>query len=279
MILSNPNVHKYLMKKFFIVLALCMWLTAHANTNSIGVYDARSGQWYLSKDINTVRPIASITKLMTAMVALDFDYNLERRLVLSRRVPGSLPPGAYSRLDLIRALLVRSDNAAAETLAEDFPGGRGAFIAAMNRAAAQYEMANTRFIDPSGLGVFNVSTVTDLSRMLEAANGYWLIREISTKKQIAIDTAHGKKIRTLLLNNTNSSLLLTFDTITVSKTGYTTPAGFCVAMVVEQNRQQYHIIVLGSKNRIDRYNTVKNAVSDNVHMFSDRHIQFADVAQ
>lgn len=261
------------------MIAMCIGFSAHANSPSVGVYDVNSNQWHQTKDVNTVRPIASITKLMTAMVTLDYDFNLERRLILSRRVPGTLPPGAYSRLDLIQALLVRSDNAAAETLADDFPGGRSGFVAAMNQAAARYEMADTRFIDPSGLGVFNVSTVTDISKMLEAASGYWLIRDISTKKQIAIETAQKKKIRNVLLNNTNSSLLVSFDTITVSKTGYTTRAGFCVAMVVEQNKQRYHIIVLGSKNKAERTTTVKNAMSDTTYLFSDRHIKFADVAQ
>lgn len=267
------------MKTFFILIALCISLTAQASQTSFGVYDALSNRWHQPKDINEVRPIASITKLMTAMVALDYDFYLERKLVLSRRVPGQLPPGLYSRLDLIKALLVRSDNAAAETLAEDYPGGRSAFIAAMNRAAVRYSMTSTRFIDPSGLGVFNTSTVADISRMLDAASGYWLIKEISTKKQIAIETAHGKQPRTVLLNNTNSSLLLTFDTITMSKTGYTNPAGFCVAMVVEIRQHRYHVIVLGSKNKNDRFNTVKNVLYHNTAVVDNKQINIADVAQ
>lgn len=267
------------MKKFLIFVALCTALIARAATPSFGVYDAIGNQWYQPKDISVVRPIASITKLMTAMVTLDYDYSLDRRLQLSRRVPGTLLPGTYSRLDLIRAMLVKSDNAAAETLAEDYPGGRSAFVAAMNATAARYDMTDTRFIDPSGLGVFNIGTVIDISRMLDAANGYWLIREISTKKQVAIETVHGKRMRTVLLNNTNSSLLLNFDSITVSKTGFTNLAGYCVAMVVEKNNHKYYVIVLGSQNKIERYKTVKNAFYDNTAIFNDQFIHRADVAQ
>lgn len=250
------------MKKFFIILAMLAGV-AHARP-SHGIFDSDSNRWYQTQDVNTVRPIASITKLMTAMVTLDHDHDLQRRLTLSNRVASLLPPGSYTRLDLIRALLVKSDNAAAETLAEDYPGGRSEFIKAMNRAAERYEMPNTRFIDPSGLGVFNVSTVADLANMLDAASGYWLIRDISTKKQVAIEHARGKQVRTVVLNNTNSSLLLSFDTVTVSKTGFTNSAGFCVVMVVEKQKSRYYVIVLGSKNKVERHKTVKDAMYHNI---------------
>jgi D-alanyl-D-alanine endopeptidase (penicillin-binding protein 7) len=118
------------MKNLFILLVLCVGIAVHAKTPSFGIYDINNNRWHQTKDVTTVRPIASITKLMTAMVALDYDFDLQRKLILSRRVPGQLPPGSYSRYNLVQALLVKSDNAAAETLAEDFPGGRSAFIAA-----------------------------------------------------------------------------------------------------------------------------------------------------
>ena len=251
---------------------------AHARP-SFGIFDAIGNRWHQTQDVNTVRPIASITKLMTAMVTLDYDYDLQRRLTLSNRVPSRLPPGSYTRLDLIQALLIKSDNAAAETLAEDYPGGRSAFIRAMNQAANRYEMFNTNFNDPSGLGVFNTSTVMDISRMLDAATGYWLIRDISTKKQVAIETARGKHVRTVLLNNTNSSMLISFDTLAVSKTGFTTPAGFCVALAVEKQKSRYYIIVLGSKNKVERYKTVKDAMYHNTAVFDDRNLNIADVTQ
>lgn len=264
--------------KIFFIIAVIMTGLAHAQP-SHGIFEFDANRWHQARDVNTVRPIASITKLMTAMVTLDYDYDLQRRLTLSNRVPSQLPPGSYTRLDLIRALLVKSDNAAAETLAEDYPGGRSAFIRDMNQAAARYEMANTRFIDPSGLGVFNTSTVMDIGRMLDAATGYWLIRDISTKKQVAIETARGKKIRTVLLSNTNSSLLVSFDTVTVSKTGFTNAAGFCVAMVVERNKSKYYIIVLGSKNKVERYKTVKDAMYHNTAIFDDRQLSSIDIVK
>jgi D-alanyl-D-alanine endopeptidase (penicillin-binding protein 7) len=212
----------------------------------------------MSRNADKVRSIASITKLMTAMIALDYDKDLSRKLMLSKRVQSHLPRQLYTREQLIKAMLVKSDNAAAETIAEDYPGGRSAFIARMNLQAELWGMKHTNFIDPSGLGVFNTSTARDLSELMTAALGYWLIREVSAQKHIAFETKYQKKIRTINLSHTSGPLLFAFDNVLVSKTGLTTAAGWCVSMVVEQNRQQYIVIVLGSKNKKERLDTVKD---------------------
>jgi D-alanyl-D-alanine endopeptidase (penicillin-binding protein 7) len=155
-------------------------------------------------------------------------------------------------------MLIKSDNAAAETLAEDYPGGRTAFIARMNYQADLWGMTRTNFSDPAGLGVFNTSTVHDVSEMVQLASGYWLIRDISSRKQTAVETKYKKRVRTVNLSHTSGSLLFTFDNVIVSKTGLTNSAGWCVGMLVEQNNQQYVVVVLGSKNKQERLNTVKN---------------------
>ena len=105
----------------------------------------------LSRNADRVRSIASLTKIMTAMVALDYDKDLSRRLTLTQRVGSFLPRQQYTREQLLEAMLVKSDNAAAETLAEDYPGGRTAFIAEMNRQAQAWQLYNTTFDDASGL--------------------------------------------------------------------------------------------------------------------------------
>jgi D-alanyl-D-alanine endopeptidase (penicillin-binding protein 7) len=201
---------------------------------------------------------------MTAMVALDHDKNLTRNLKLSNRVASHLPHQSYNRWQLLQAMLVRSDNAAAETLAEDYPGGRSAFIAEMNRQAQQWGMTTTKFEDPTGLSANNVSTVSDIASMLEASLGYWVIRETTTRKQIAVETQFKKRIRTVSLNNTNSPLLFEFDNIIISKTGLTSQAGWCVGLVVEQHRQQYAIIVLGARTKQDRTKTVEKIMYNHV---------------
>lgn len=256
------------MKTIFALTMLLTVLWAGARPQqepSVIVYNITQQQVHYSANSRAVRPIASITKIMTAMIALDYDKDLTRTLLLNNtRVSSSLPKQNYNRWQLLQAMLVRSDNAAAETLAADYPGGREAFVAAMNRRAAEWGWANTQFEDPTGLGAGNVSTAAELADMLTTAANYWLIRETSVKKQIAIESQYRKTVRTINLNNTNQPLLFEFNSIVVSKTGLTSRAGWCLGLVVEQNQQQFAVIVLGSRDREDRKATVKRAIYNHV---------------
>ena len=235
-----------------------MVLASVAHADSVLVYNVSQNRVEMSRDADRVRSIASITKIMTAMVTLDYDKDLSRRLMLSKRVHSHLPRQMYTREQLLKAMLIKSDNAAAETLAEDYPGGRTAFIARMNHQAEVWGLKNTNFSDPSGLGVFNTSTAHEVADLISTASGYWLIREVSGQKQVALDTKYRKKIRTIHLDHTSGSLLFAFDSVIVSKTGLTNAAGWCVGMLVEQNKQQYIVVVLGAKNKKQRLDTVKN---------------------
>ena len=231
---------------------------------SVWVYNATRDRVEYAYNSEQVRPIASVTKIMTAMVALDYDKDLSRTLKLSSRVGSSLPKQNYNRWQLFQAMLVRSDNAAAETLAADYPGGRDAFIARMNWQAQQWGMKQTRFEDPTGLSHNNISSVTDVANMMEASSGYWLIQEVTTRKQIAVETQFKKRIRTVSLNNTNSPLLFEFDNIIVSKTGLTSKAGWCLGLVVEQKRQQFVIVILGAPTKQERIKTVQKIMYNHV---------------
>lgn len=242
-------------KSILTVILLCTTLPAWAD--SVLLYNTSQDRVEISRNADEVRSIASITKLMTAMIALDYDKDLGRRLMLSRRVHSYLPRQEYTREQLLKAMLIKSDNAAAETIAEDYPGGRSAFVARMNQQAQLWGMKHTNFIDPSGLGVFNTSTARDLSELMIVAMGYPLIREVSAQKHVALETKNQKKIRKINLDHTSGPLLLAFDSVLISKTGLTSAAGWCVSMVVEQNNQQYIVIVLGSKNKKQRLDTVK----------------------
>lgn len=245
------------MLKKILSIAL-VFLACAASAESVLLYNISRNKVEMSRDADQVRSIASITKVMTAMIALDYDIDLSRKLMLSKRVQSHLPRQLYTREQLLKAMLIKSDNAAAETLAEDYPGGRSAFIARMNHQADLWEMKNTKFVDPSGLGVFNVSTARDVADLMQTSTGYWFIREVSGLKQVAFETKYAKKIRTINLAHTSGPLLFTFDNVLVSKTGLTTAAGWCVGMVVEQNQQQYVVVVLGSKNKKQRLDTVKD---------------------
>lgn len=243
---------------------VCMWSSAVLADPSVFVYNNTTGTSILAQDTNTVRPIASITKLMTTMVTLDYDKDLSRTLMLSNRVPSNLPRQKYSRLDLINAMLVKSDNAAAETIAEDYPGGRTAFIKQMNVQAKSWGILNTHFEDASGLGAQNTSTAADISNLITTASNYWLIRDISIKKQALFETKIKNKIRKIVLPHTNSQMLLEFDNIIATKTGFTNPAGWCVALLIKHNGQEFVVVVLGSKNKLERRKIVEQVMHTHI---------------
>ena len=225
---------------------------------SVWLYNQTQDQVVAEQNAYQIRPFASITKLMTAMIVIDQDWNWERRLRLSRLAGSRLPPGTYTRRELLHALLVNSDNAAAETFAADYPGGRSAFLHTMNQRAWNQGMYSTQFQDPSGLSSGNVSNAGDLGTLIRAAGEYSIIRDISTQPHVAVETHSRKRTRMMELNNTNGRALGMINNIQVSKTGFTNPAGFCMALQVEQQGEVYLVVVLGAKNSAKRLDLVKN---------------------
>lgn len=256
-------------KYFFLVVLLIntAWAAPKVRDTyepSVIVYNISQDKIEYARNTQVQRPIASVTKIMTAMVTLDHDKDLTRQLTLSKRVGSNLPGQQYNRWQLLQAMLVRSDNAAAETLAADYPGGRTAFISRMNSQAREWGLGNTRFEDPTGLGAGNISNVEEIASLMETSAAYWVIREISTRKQVAVETQFKKRVRTINLNNTNLPLLFEFDNILISKTGLTSRAGWCVGLVVEQNRQRYAVVVLGAQSKQDRFRTVERVMYNHI---------------
>lgn len=259
------------MIRLFSLFFVCLLpFSSWANNGSTFVYNKSKDDIIIANNHTQPRPIASITKIMTAMVYLDYQKYLNTKIRLQTPVKSNLPRQDYSRRDLLAAMLVRSDNAAAETLAADYPGGRESFIKAMNSKARSLKMTNTRFVDPSGLSSGNVSNAGEVVEMMIAAGGYAVIREATVAKQASFETYHGRKIRVIELPNTNRPLLLEFDSIIVSKTGFTSPAGWCVGMVVEKDRQVYVVVVLGSKTKQERFETAKRLMINHI---PDRQIE------
>ena len=253
------------MKYILFLLVLC---TNAIASPSVLHYDADKQIYKHSKDIDQVRPIASVTKLMTAIVSLNSMSNVNEELMLSKRarsVKSSLPRQKYRRLDLLSAMLVRSDNGAAETLAENYPGGREAFIREMNMTAKSLAMYNTSFSDPTGLSNQNTSTAIDVAKMVSSAGGYGLIRQLSVKKQIEIETKYKKKIRKIVLPNTNRPILVEFDDVIVSKTGFTNPAGYCVALLVQKQNSKDIIVILGANNKKERIKKVEQIMYNDLN--------------
>ena len=238
---------------FYILLAFSSIAYGKQQEPSVMLYNITDNKSIISTNTDTQRQLASLTKLMTAMVVLDtLPLDLDKELNLSTRTYGYLPNRTYKRSELLSAMLVRSDNKAAETLAENYPGGREQFINAMNAKARSLGMSQTLFHDASGLSIFNVSSANDVHKMLVASTNYSLIKEISTKKQVMFEAKYKRKIRSVALHNTNSKMLFEFNNIVITKTGFTNPAGFCLGLVVEQNGKTYTVIILGSRTPFAR---------------------------
>lgn len=246
----------------FLSQAFC-----YAQPLSVRVYNNTQNKIIVEKNSTDTRSIASVTKLMTAMVYLDQHNELSTKIHLTSAIKSNLPKQQYTRHDLLNAMLVKSDNAAAESLAADYNGGRELFIIAMNEKAKALGMVDTKFTDASGLNSTNVSTALDISKMLLEAHKYQYIIDISTKKQTEIETQ--KKNKLLTLRNTNVQLLNLFDNIELSKTGFTTPAGFCVAFVIKQGSEIFTVVILGSKNLKERLDVAKYLVSNYIKDFKE----------
>ena len=245
-----------MIKKLFVSW-VCMFCFESWATPSVWLYNKVDNLSPLAENISEVRPIASLTKLMTAMVVLDQQSSMLEPLKLNRTVSSRLPSGTYTRQQLLESMIVGSDNAASETLAENGMHGRQAFIDSMNKKAQELAMYHTVFADPSGLSQHNVGTAREVGNMITAAHRYAFIKHASTLQQIMINQPSGKKVKHIQVGNTNRNMLHTFKSITISKTGFTNPAGFCVGLLVENNGVQYVIVVLGATNKNRRLDIVQ----------------------
>jgi serine-type D-Ala-D-Ala endopeptidase (penicillin-binding protein 7) len=233
-------------------------------SSSALVQDAGSGEMVYGKNTDVVVSIASITKLMTAMVVLDYGLDLDEEIVLAKedavRMKGSrsrLRTGLkLSRGELLLLSLMASDNRAAAALGHSYPGGLEAFVDAMNVKAALLDMEETRFVEPTGLSPANVSTASDLAKMVRAAHEYPLIREYSTKTRATV-SASG---RPLSYGNTNNLVRSKYWDIELSKTGYISEAGRCLVMQVRLADKDLIVVLLdswGKQSRIGDANRIR----------------------
>ncbi len=222
------------------------------------VIDPADGQIVFAKAANEITPIASLTKLMTAMVVLDGAQPLDATLAIDMRDFDFLK-GSHSRLrmgstlsrdEMLKLALMSSENRAASALARHYPGGTPAFVSAMNAKAALLGLSYTRFEDPTGLSPHNVSTANDLARMVQAAAGYPLIRAYSTTP------AHHVEVQptgqTLGFNNSNALVKSATWDIQLQKTGYIREAGRCVVMLATVASKPMVIVLLDSIGKYTR---------------------------
>jgi len=232
----------------------------------------QSGERVLyAKNVEAVVPIASITKLMTALVVLEAELPLAEPVTISEadldeikhtrsrlRVGTTLP-----RSDLLKLALMASENRAAAALTRAYPGGTQAFVAAMNQKAIELGMWRTRFVDGTGLSSDNVSTAADLAKMVSAAFRHPLIREFTTDSTHAVELPNGRLVR-----YTNSNRLVKNPSwqIGLSKTGYISEAGRCLVLQARIAATPVIIVLLDSWGKLSRVgdaNRIKKWIESN----------------
>lgn len=269
------------MKWGFFLFCVLSFLTSHAlaqknnpdiKSQAALVFNAQNDRVIYDKNADKVMPIASITKLMTAMVALDARLSPHEKITITnadvdklKHSSSRLPVGStYPRQELLRLALMSSENRAAAALARTYPGGAKAFVNAMNVKAKKLGMNNSRFVDSTGLNSSNVATARDLAKMVAASNNYAVIREFSTTSQHSVSP--GNKRGQLQYVNSNSLVRNQGWNINVSKTGYLSEAGRCLVMQAKISGQPMVIVLLnswGKNTRIGDANRVKKWIESN----------------
>lgn len=242
------------------------------------VYDEKAQRPLYSKNADAIVPIASITKLMTAMVVLDANLSLDEEIRItaddldrhkgtySRMRPGMM----LQRGELLKLALMASENRAAAALARTYPGGTATAIEMMNAKARELGMWNTRFHDATGLHSANVSSARDLVKMLVAAQQYDLIHMYSTASSHLVQS---NGFRPLRFANTNPLVKNASWDIGVSKTGYISEAGRCLVMKATIAQRPVIIVLLdswGKRTRVGDANRIKKWIEDSATRARER---------
>jgi D-alanyl-D-alanine endopeptidase (penicillin-binding protein 7) len=225
------------------------------------VIDQEEGRLLYAKNTDAVMPIASITKLMTAIVVLESGAALDQPISVTRQDVDRLK-GTSSRLrvgvtlprkEMLRLALMASENRAASALAREYPGGTPAFVEAMNHKARQLGMRDTRFVDATGLNPNNVSTAIDLATLVNAGYQHSLIRDYTTTDSVRLAFRGGKrKSRSLAFQNSNALVRSGQWEIGLSKTGYISEAGRCLVMQARIATKPVIIVLLDSWGKFTR---------------------------
>jgi D-alanyl-D-alanine endopeptidase (penicillin-binding protein 7) len=224
------------------------------------VLELGEGQLLYAKNTDAVMPIASITKLMTAMVVLDSGLPLDEPITIQpadvdtlKGTRSRLKVGmSLSRRELLKLALMASENRAAAALARSYPGGIQAFVPAMHQKAQVLGMHDTRFLDATGLNPGNVSTAQDLAMMVNAGYQYSLIREFTTSDSHRIALTDNRYHRVVAFRNSNGLVRSSHWDIGLSKTGYISEAGRCLVMQATIAARPVIIVLLDSWGKLSR---------------------------
>ena len=220
------------------------------------VVDQDTNEVLFSKNSLAVLPIASLTKLMTAVVVTDAGLPLDEVLAVSQEDVDT-EKGSRSRLTvgtqltreaMLHLALMSTENRAAHALGRHYPGGMSAFVAAMNAKALSLGMIDTRYVEPTGLSSQNRSSAHDLATLVKLAHTHPLIRELSTSHEYQVDLGH----RQLQFHNTNRLVSNPTWEIGLQKTGYISEAGRCLVMQASMAGRKLIMVFLDSSGRYTR---------------------------
>ncbi|MDO4896419.1 MAG: serine hydrolase [Moraxella sp.] len=248
-------------------------LAVSTNSAAVAVYDLQTGQPIYEKNINSKRSIASITKVMTAMVLVDAGLDMREEITLiasdlvgAKKASTNLRAGdRMSRSEFMLLMLMKSENPAAKALARTYPGGYNAFISAMNRKATSLGMHQTNFSDSSGLDPRNVSSASDLVKMMRVVNSdnrYQQVRSFSTSTSYDFHIKnYNLGSRVYKANNTSRLVRAGSYPIGASKTGYIREAGYCVVMETHVNNRPAVVVLLGASASNNRWNDAENILT------------------
>ncbi len=245
-------------------------LPISTDSRSVAVIDAETGESIYEKNADVARPMASITKVMTAMVVLDAGLDMSEEITLEpedfvgpKRASSRLKSGdRLNRAELLLMSLMKSENPAAKSLARNYPGGYSAFMRDMNLKAQALGMNTAYFGDPTGLDKRNVASSNDLVKMVRAAGNYDVIRRFSTTKSYDFFVAnYSSGNRTYKANNTSSLVRSGDYPIGISKTGFINEAGRCVVMETRVNNRPAIIVILGANSSATRWGDAKNILN------------------
>jgi D-alanyl-D-alanine endopeptidase (penicillin-binding protein 7) len=253
------------MRKILISLLL-LPLMAMATTNTV-VYNVTSNQVISGDLIEEKVSIASISKLMTVYTVLTQNQPMDEKLtVKGNKVPNTkISKGmVLTRYDLLKLALVGSDNLAAVTLSENYPGGRIKFIEGMNHNAKDIGMFNSGFVEPTGLSPMNYSTVEDVVKLTTAVSSFEIVQLAAQSHGEIAQYSRGKK--NAKLSSSPTIQYFGKQGIVTIKTGFTKAAGFCITMLVNSNNQLYNITVLGAKTKQERESIINRSLDIIYHI-------------
>jgi D-alanyl-D-alanine endopeptidase (penicillin-binding protein 7) len=234
-------------------------------SSSVLIIDQSDSSVLYSRHPDVAMPIASITKLMTALVVLDAKQPLDE-LIQITDADRDMPKGSFSRLtvgttlsrgDLMHLALMSSENRAAHALGNNYPGGMPAMVAAMNAKAAELGMVSSHFVDPTGLSSQNVASPEDLTKLVIAASHNPSIREYSTDRRYAVKVRR----RMVEFHNTDNLVANPAWNIIVQKTGYISEAGKCLVMAAVIEGRSVVIVLLDSLGKYTRVADAKRIKS------------------